>query len=49
MRILRALLVALCISALGGCATTEFKTFEGKDNLSEGNGGTKVIVDGMEI
>lgn len=40
-------LAALMI--LAACATTEFKPFEAKDNLFEGKGGTKTVVDGMEI
>lgn len=37
---------------LAGCAfsTTEYKAFEGKQGaIMEGNGGSKVVVDGMEI
>jgi hypothetical protein len=33
---------------LAACATTEFKTYEGA-RVVEGQGGTKVVVDGMEI
>jgi len=34
-----------------GCSTvsTNFKPFEGKSDVVEGKGGTKVVVDGMEI
>jgi hypothetical protein len=42
-------IVAFVVSLSTGCATTEYKTFEARDNLYEGKGGTKVIVDGMEI
>jgi hypothetical protein len=43
-------LISIFIFALlAGCATTEFKTFEGNNVVVEGNGGTKVVVDGMEI
>lgn len=34
---------------LVGCATTEYKAFEGKGNVIDGAGGTKIVVDGMEI
>lgn len=43
------LLVALGLSLMAGCATTEYKSFEGKTDVFEGKGGTKVVVDGMEI
>jgi hypothetical protein len=41
--------MVLLLALLAGCATTEFKPFEAKNNLFEGKGGTKTIVDGMEI
>lgn len=34
---------------LAGCATTEYKAYEGKSNVIDGQGGTKVIVDGMDV
>lgn len=34
---------------MAGCATTQYKPYETKDNVFEGKGGTKVVVDGMEI
>ncbi|MFZ3119816.1 MAG: hypothetical protein WA159_16055 [Variovorax sp.] len=46
MKIIAAL---LCLCALAGCATTEFRTFESAQNYFEGTGATKVVVDGMEI
>ncbi|UUZ63391.1 hypothetical protein LP417_28225 [Polaromonas sp. P1-6] len=47
----RAIVVTMLLAAslLAGCATTEYKAFEGKGNVIEGKGGTKVVVDGMEI
>jgi len=42
-------LLILLLSVLAGCATTEFKTYEAKNNVFEGKGGTKVVVDGMEF
>jgi len=44
-----ALILILAASLFAGCATTEYKAFEGKGNVVDGKGGTKVIVDGMEI
>jgi len=41
--------LVVSISALGACANTEFKPFDAKDNVFQGRGGTKVVVDGMEI
>jgi hypothetical protein len=32
-----------------GCATTEYKPYEARVNIFEGKGGTKSVVDGMEI
>jgi len=40
---------AIATFVLAGCATTEYKSFEGKANVFEGSGGTKVVVDSMEI
>lgn len=34
---------------LGGCASTQFKAYEGRGNVIEGRGGTRVVVDGMDI
>ena len=50
MKIVRAVFVGLTISALVACAaTTEFKAFQAEDSVFLGKGGTKVVVDGMEI
>lgn len=46
MRFIISLLLA---SILAGCATVDFQPYEGKNNLSEGEGGTKVIVDGVDF
>lgn len=35
--------------ALAGCATVDFQPYEGKNNLHEGEGGTKVVVDGIDF
>ena len=34
---------------LTGCATVDFQPYEGKNNLYEGNGGTKIVVDGIDF
>ncbi len=44
-----AFLAVLVLSLVAGCATTEFKSYEAKDNVFEGKGGTKVVVDGIEF
>jgi hypothetical protein len=43
------LLLTGFLLAVTGCATTEFKPFEAKVNNYEGKGGTKTIVEGMEL
>ena len=42
---MKRLLIVLAVLILGGCATTEYKVFEGKGSEIEGKGGTKVIVE----
>ncbi|MDQ0084556.1 hypothetical protein J2W35_004925 [Variovorax boronicumulans] len=44
----RLLTLALC-AALAACTTTDFRQYESKNNAFEGQGGTKEIVNGMEI
>lgn len=46
MRFLAQLLLATLIS---GCATIEYQPYEGKNNLYEGVGGTKLVVDGIDF
>ena len=41
------LIILACI--LAGCATIDFQPYEGKNNLYEGEGGTKVVVDGVDF
>lgn len=41
------LLVLACI--LTGCATVDFQSYEGKDNLYEGEGGTKLVVGDIDF
>lgn len=43
------LTIILTASLITGCATTEYKGFEGRNNIIEGKGGTKIVVDGMDI
>lgn len=49
MRQVLRLLAVLAASILVGCATTKFSAFEGDGKIHEGSGGTREIVDGMEI
>lgn len=44
-----ALATILVASFIAGCANTEYKAFEGKGNVIDGKGGTKIVVDGVEI
>ena len=46
---MRRVVLGFMLAGLLGCATTEFKPYEGKENVYEGMGGTKVVVDGMEL
>ena len=46
---MRRLLLSFMLASLFACATTEYKLYEGKENVYEGKGGTKVVVDGMEL
>lgn len=34
---------------LAGCATVDYQPYEGKSNLYEGEGGTRVAVDGIDF
>lgn len=47
--IARWTLLVVCAVLACGCASTEFKMFEGRGNSFQGRGGTKTIVDGMEV
>jgi hypothetical protein len=46
---MKKIAVIALLVVLAGCASTEYKAYEGKGNVIEGTGGTKVVVDGMEI
>ena len=45
MKVVTLLLIAL----LTGCATTDYQPYEGKANFLQGDGGTKVTVDGVDF
>ena len=49
MKKLSSLLVLIALSLTIGCANTVYKQYEGKNTVFEGKGGTKVVVDGIEI
>ncbi|MDP2072298.1 hypothetical protein [Methylotenera sp.] len=46
---MRLFITLFLVTLLTGCATTDFQPYEGKNNLYEGEGGTKVIVNGVEF
>ena len=46
---MRFIIFALLAFTLAGCATIDFQPYEGKNNLYEGEGGTKVMVDGIDF
>lgn len=48
---MKKLLVSFLIATglLTGCATADFKPYEGKNITYEGNGGTKVVADGVDF
>ena len=49
MKVLTELASMLVVLLVAGCATTEFKSYEGNNAVIEGKGGTKIVVDGMEM
>jgi hypothetical protein len=42
-------LVLLSVLFLAGCATVDYQPYEGRNNLYQGDGGTKLVVDGVEF
>jgi hypothetical protein len=46
---MRFTIIILLALTLAGCATVDFQPYEGKNNLYEGEGGTKVVVDGIDF
>ncbi len=50
MRVIVALVLVLALAlTLAACATVDFLPYEGKRNLYEGEGGTKVVVDKIDV
>lgn len=50
MKTIWAVFLGITVSALVACtATTEFKAFRAQESVFVGQGGTKVVVDGMEV
>src|SRR5215467_6283954 len=43
-----AVILALTV-ALSGCTSTDFQSWEGRNSVVEGHGGTKKVVDGMDV
>ena len=48
--LLHRLALLLFVALLSvGCASTEFQAWEGRNSVVEGSGGTKTVVDGMDV
>lgn len=45
----RLILVVLGLFLMTACAFTQFKPFQGDDNVFEGKGGAMLMIDGMEL
>ncbi len=46
---MRAIICLLAAAVCISCATSDYQPYEGKSNLYEGKGGTKVVVDGVDF
>jgi hypothetical protein len=46
---MRFIVLTFLALILVGCATVDFQPYEGRNNLYEGEGGTKVAVDGIDF
>ena len=46
---MKKLVVLLLAAVLAGCATVNYQAYEGKNNLHEGQGGSKVVADGVDF
>lgn len=46
---MRFIICVILACTLAGCATVDFQPYEGKNNLYEGEGGTKVVVNGIDF
>ncbi|MES2924989.1 MAG: hypothetical protein V4819_25765 [Verrucomicrobiota bacterium] len=42
-------IIAIVVITLLGCASTEYKTYEGRNPVFDGNGGTRSSVDGIDF
>jgi hypothetical protein len=42
-------LATLAFLLVASCATVDYQPYEGRNNLYEGRGGTKVVVDGVDF
>jgi hypothetical protein len=47
--IYRILLLFVIAAASVGCTSTEFQSWEGRNSVVEGRGGTRKVVDGMDV
>ena len=45
----RILLLLVVAAACVSCANTEFQSWEGRNSVVEGRGGTRKVVDGMDV
>ncbi len=46
---MRLIIFMIFSFAIVGCATVDFQPYEGNNNLYEGEGGTKIVVDGIDF
>ncbi len=46
---MRFIIFIILAFTIVGCATVDFQPYEGKNNLYEGEGGTKIVVDGIDF
>ena len=46
---MRKLLLVLSITALSACTSVNYQSFEGDNKVLTGQGGTKIVVDGIEF
>jgi len=46
---MRIVLALFMVALLSSCATVSYQPYEGRNNLYEGEGGTKVVVDGIDF
>jgi hypothetical protein len=46
---MKHVLMLILVACIAGCATIDYQPYEGKNKILEGEGGTKVVVDGIEF